>query len=538
MGSNCSSHEIQNEIQSVTVTKPVEQVNEKPYQPSAADATCISLQEFWLSHTRMLRDLKMFDKIFQTSPELKNACLRDIHKIVQSCCKEGRQNNYGHQLATFVSGRNNTERAFATVAFLLMLKYESKDGIYALVERMRVRVSRCGSAQKQAYNQVIQKGAQAARKPSVKTARATPWDHLLKQANIAYTETSASTFPQSPAMKMCSSRTDREALNRVYEAIEEYLDDHKEKAFKSAMFEPCRFYFDLVKNDCFRDHVDTHGLNWFLVMIRGGLGARLPLIPMDNETDTIGFCDCWSGLHESKAWPYFADPENFGKSFEGIKALRRGSPSRKQFLRDRSLGGNGDHCTRTTAKSFAGHSNKVVEKRCQQGDKAFKSYVDNFSYFFRREFLVRRMFEVLNSENIPEHVGFRKACSALYTVYSQHTEWAVEDSLLEHLYGDELTHLDVDRATAFFAWLGVCKPLGAGWAPEPRNDMSETKMHDGDDSRDSIKTPPEIPTEKIPQRTLKDVNDDLQRAMATRDIPSIRRLMQERATMAPKCIDI
>lgn len=535
MGSCASSHE----IQSVTTTKPVEkntepvqQVHKKPYQPSAE--TCISLQEFWLTHTRMLRDLKMFDKIFQTCPKLKKVCLQDTNKIVQSCCKQGRQKHYGHQLASFVASRNNSERAFATIAFLLMLKYESQDGIYALVERMRVRVSRCESAKKQAYNQVIQKGAQAARKPSLKRARTTPWDKLLEQVNIADKEAAASSFPQSPAMRLCSSHADKEALNRVYEAIEEYLDDHKEKAFKSAMFEPCRFYFDLVGNECFRDHVDTHGLNWFLVMIRGGLGARLPLIPMDNETDTIGFCDCWSGLHESRVWPYFADPENFGKSFEGIKALRRGAPSRQQFVRDRSLGGHGDHCTRSIARNFAGHSNKVVEKRCQQGDKAFKSYVNNFSYFFRREFLVRRMFEVLNSENIPEHVGFRKACNALYTVYSQHTEWAVEDSLVEHLYGDELTHLDVDRTTAFFAWLGVCKPLHVGWAPEPRSGMSETKMQNEDDGRDSIQNPPEVPTGKIPPRTLKDVNDDLQRAMATRDISSIRKLMQERATMTAK----
>jgi len=513
----------------VLAKKPVKQFNKKSYEPSAD--TCISLQEFWLSHTRMLRDLKMFDKIFRTSPELKKVCLRDTNEIVQNCCNQGRQKNCGHQLACFVFCRNHTERAFATLAFLLMLKYESKDGIYALVERMVVRVNRCASAQKQAYNQVVQKGAHAARKPSLKTTRATQWDHLLKQANIAYMETTASTFPQSPAMKVCSSRTDREALNRVYEAIEEYLDDHKEKAFKSALFEPCRFYFDLVGNTLDRDHVDTHGLNWFLVMIRGGIGARLPLIPMDNETDTIGFCDCWSGLHESEVWPYFADPKNFGKSFEGIKALRRETLSRHRFLRDRSIGGCGDHCTRSAARRFAGHSNQVVERRCRQGDEAFKSYVNNFSYFFRREFLVRRMFEVLNSENIPEHVGFRQACNTLYAVYTRLTEWAVEDSLLEHLYGHELTHLDVDRTTAFFAWLGVCKPLRAGWAPEPRSGMAESKIHDGDDSKDSTEMPPEITMGKIPLRTLKDVNDDLQRAMATRDIPSIRLLMQERANM-------
>ena len=300
---------------------------------------CIWLQPFWLAHTRMLRDLKMLDEMFQTSPDLKKACQLYTHAIVDKCCRQGNQKKHARAIAAFVASRNDTECAFATLAFLLMLKYESKDGIYAVVERMAVRVSRCDSAKKQAYTQVVQKGAHVARNPSIKSIRTTKLDTLLSKAHRTCTKTTVGTFPQCAAMKLFSSHTEMSALNRVYEAVEDYLDDHKEKAFKSAMFEPCRFYFDLVENTCHRDHVDTHGLNWFLVMIRGGVGARLPLIPMDHEWDTIGFCDCWAGLNEGKAWSYFADPANFGKSFEGIKALRRGSSYRDRLLRDRSLGG-------------------------------------------------------------------------------------------------------------------------------------------------------------------------------------------------------
>ena len=310
-------------------------------------------------------------------------------------------------------------------------------------------------AQKQAYNQVVQKGAHAARKSSLKMPRKTQWDNLLAEAKLACVETAASTFPPSPAMSSCSSRKEMAALNSVYEALEDYLDDHKEKAFKSAMFEPCRFYFDLVGNIWHRDHVDTHGLNWFLVMIRGALGARLPLVPLHGENDTIGFCDCWSGLHQTKVWPYFADPANFGKSFEGIKALCRESSTRRRFLRDYSLGGYGDHSTRSAALKFVGGNVQVVEKRCQKGDEVFKSYVEYFSYFFRRKFLVRRMFEVLNSENKPEHVGFRKACNTLYAVYSRQIKWVVEDNLIEHLYGHDFTHL---------AWTLTGRPPSSrGW---------------------------------------------------------------------------
>merc|ERR1711881_818236 len=277
-----------------------------------------------------------------------------------------------------------------------------------------------------------------------------------------------------------------------YEVVEDYLDEHKEKAFKSSMFEPCRLYFDLVGNACHRDHVDVHGLNWFLVMLRGGLGVQLPLIPMDNEGDTIGFCHCWGGLHEDKAWPYFADPKNFGKSFEEIKTFRRSSPNRGKFVRDRSLGGRDDPTTRGKARSFAGGNCQVVERRCRNGDKA---------------------------------------CKPLYDIYQQHTEWAGEDSLLEHLYGPELTHLDVDRATAFLAWLGVCKPMAKAWTPETRGaGLIETKT-----SSESLHTPPEennsASNEIATKRTLADITADLQRAMQSRDVTAIRQLMKERSEL-------
>ena len=44
--------------------------------------------------------------------------------------------------------------------------------------------------------------------------------------------------------------------------MEDYLDDHKERAFKSSFMEPARFYYDAVSNHMGRDHVNVHGLNW------------------------------------------------------------------------------------------------------------------------------------------------------------------------------------------------------------------------------------------------------------------------------------
>merc|ERR1719460_148918 len=70
------------------------------------------LQPFWLGHTRMLRDLKMFQQFFRLSPRLKKTCEQNTAQIVEACCREGNQNHHGSTLANFVQSRNHTERAF------------------------------------------------------------------------------------------------------------------------------------------------------------------------------------------------------------------------------------------------------------------------------------------------------------------------------------------------------------------------------------------------------------------------------------------
>jgi len=91
------------------------------------------------------------------------------------------------------------------------------------------------------------------------------------------------------------------------------------------------------------------------------------------------------------------------------------------------------------------------------GSRDLAVYMDRFAYFFRVEFLAKRMFEVLNSESKPEHAGFRKSCDTLYEYYKVEVG-AVEDTLVEHLYDEYFIELDVDACAAFFRWFGVIKP--------------------------------------------------------------------------------
>jgi hypothetical protein len=51
--------------------------------------------------------------------------------------------------------------------------------------------------------------------------------------------------------------------------MEDYLDDHKENAFKSAFQEPARYYFHYKKKpeQWVEENVETHGNNWYLLLL-------------------------------------------------------------------------------------------------------------------------------------------------------------------------------------------------------------------------------------------------------------------------------
>jgi len=69
---------------------------------------------------------------------------------------------------------------------------------------------------------------------------------------------------------------------------------------------------------------------------------------------------------------------------------------------------------------------------------------------------VRKAFETLNSEAKPEHMGFRNAAETLYSRYrSDVLQGLGSESLLEHVYDEYFTELDVARVGRFFCWLGV-----------------------------------------------------------------------------------
>ena len=115
----------------------------------------------------------------------------------------------------------------------------------------------------------------------------------------------------------------------------------------------------------------------------------------------------------------------------------------------------------TAGQSFIGGGGRAsaMEARAKEKAKPYKQYADKFSYFFRRDFLVKRMFEVLNSEGKPEFVGFKQNCELLFPIFhKQHALPPDCGTLLDFLYDDMLMFIDVDRAARFLYWIGVVMP--------------------------------------------------------------------------------
>uniref|UniRef100_A0A7S1HBD3 RING-type domain-containing protein n=1 Tax=Hemiselmis andersenii TaxID=464988 RepID=A0A7S1HBD3_HEMAN len=238
------------------------------------------------------------------------------------------------------------------------------------------------------------------------------------------------------------------ALSRVYECVEIFLDEHKEKAFNSAFIEPARFYFDLVGDDHQRDHVNVHGINWYLALLHGGIGVQLPLLSAYKDGDRIGICDFWHAL-TGNAWKLFAAEGNFGKAFEGIKEFR--DENRSKFLMKRVPAGQLPVGLESSKAMHLG--NTAVESNSKQAPR-LAVYLERYAHFFRRDWLTRRMFENLNAESLPEYAGFRKACETLYLSYPLRE--AGKESFIEFAYADEYyTELDVVRVGEFFEWIKI-----------------------------------------------------------------------------------
>jgi hypothetical protein len=318
------------------------------------------------------------------------------------------------------------------LALNILVDLEEPDALVAKFSEVCDRAERCSSAQRQAFNLLV------AHACLIK-------DNSKRRVELLESQQSA------------QAELKEWALYRFKECFEDFLDDHKERAFKSAFMEPARFYFHAVTDHGNRDHVNVHGLNWYLAMLHSTAGIQLPLMPEFHDPHVMGVADFWAGLSDD-AWKLFSDPSHFGADFEGIPQLCRKPQS---FVKKRLPQGEFPQGLRTDKPKALGNAAVDPASGKQKVRKSLALYLERFAYFFSSGFFVRKAFETLNAEVKPEHVGFRKACEILFPFYREEMGIAGE-SFLEHCYNDEyfmeLSNANVEH---FFAWLGVVKINGS-----------------------------------------------------------------------------
>jgi len=395
----------------------------------------VSIKDHWMENTRFLSYIQTIEKKFESSPRLLAQCKdkESCKHIIRRLATRSKHHEGQRVLRKLweIGDSRRQKRHYVIAAYLQILEYDTSDGCWAVVERVMDRIYRCQSAQKQAFTLVIQHGALSYGKKKESS-------HASFTRKIS-SPVDAKVLKLEKKMRVIYQT----ALRNIHIMAEDFLDTHKENAFKSALHEPARFYFHLCGNAHHRDHVNVHGLNGYLCLVRGWFGCQMPLSPLSSDNEAFKGCaDVWSGLSDN-AWEIFQDEANFGKDFEGMKGLK------KEMLTNRSHGGyNSGH-------TFIGEKAADMEDAARTKDPRYLKYANKFAFFFEKEFFVKRMFEVLNAEGKPEYSGFQKACEVLYPLFKQEHGFT-EDNFLEVIY-DEEYNLDVDKAARFFWFCGICK---------------------------------------------------------------------------------
>ena len=314
------------------------------------------------------------------------------------------------------------------------------------------------------------------------------------------------------------------ALRRVYECLADYVDQHKDAAFRSSFVEPSKYYAHHSKLEKWvENNVETHAINYYAALLNSTLGVHLPFMPLYWEDWPETLVDFWSGLDDS-CWKQFSDPLNFGLGHATIKCMRDptgfitdAGVARAQFPQGKRP---------TIALDFA---NDAVNPKCPAArTKVIALYLERFAHFFSWEFFLPKAFHHLNSELRPEHHGFRKASEVLYQMYrAACPAVATADNFVEFCFEDDMfTVFSTANVAAFWEWMGLVRPGTAALVAASSTPKDNGHAQDGDVAASTADA--KADKVSIDDQALASLNKQLSEAMRVQDIKLVRRLMKER----------
>ena len=187
-----------------------------------------------------------------------------------------------------------------------------------------------------------------------------------------------------------------EDKKRVLEWFEEYMDEYKAKAFKSAFLEPSKLYFHMVGEYVLRDDVEVHGSNVFAALLLSTLAVQLPTVPYLN--DVVNPAPFLSLPSLSPAYDLFLQPQYFGHDWTAIGKIQEiiRSSNHNYYY----------HHQRVGRGVFSGSTPKEIANyavRAEGRDREeYLRYISRFSHFFKAPFFLERTFlQVMSDDGQP-----------------------------------------------------------------------------------------------------------------------------------------
>jgi hypothetical protein len=257
----------------------------------------------------------------------------------------------------------------------------------------------------------------------------------------------------SPAMTLASAK------ERLYEKLEEMIDDIKERAFKTVFLEPTACYFHAIHDGINEGDVDVHGSNTYAAVLLASLGIRLArwTFMHDEAKGIANFLD--SGIENTLRESLWKN-ENFGKGWSSCKQTREfGENSGRGQL----------HPVQTNEFLFGGAAyghqawqvgNTSVDPSAAMSNQRNKlaRYLEQYTYYFREDVILQRLYSDLSqdaSDKASLDVVFNEGVKGL------HPEWVPDmeiDDVNFWIWNEDDYSFEVKRARRLFALLGIAKP--------------------------------------------------------------------------------
>eukprot|EP01097_Dermamoeba_algensis_P011818 TRINITY_DN9303_c0_g1_i1.p1 TRINITY_DN9303_c0_g1~~TRINITY_DN9303_c0_g1_i1.p1 ORF type:complete len:644 (-),score=102.31 TRINITY_DN9303_c0_g1_i1:128-2059(-) len=229
------------------------------------------------------------------------------------------------------------------------------------------------------------------------------------------------------------------SLNYLFQYLEDYIEEYKLLAFRSAFLEPTKLYFNAVRDYVLRDDVEVHGSNTYAAVLLSTLGIQLPFPPVLND-EVKGCCDFLSASVLSSQYEEMVESKNFGKDLRLLPKCQKIN-SHVPFIKHNQFIFDGQ-----SPLSIANSAISLDPKQATQRNTLAK-YLERYTQFFTPQLFLEKAFMKMYSDPSCQHHLQVILSSLLGEAPSQ-------TSITDWLY-DENYSFQIDKANKLFAFLGI-----------------------------------------------------------------------------------